>query len=357
MKSKVVKLHLLIFASLVVLSFAFFSFAQENADSNKNIFLDSDQDGLSDEEEKAYGTDPRVADTDHDGYSDGAEIKGGYNPLIPAPGDRIMENNDAALAPSDSETNKNLTKEVAQKISDLTKDPEKKNITMEDIQGLVDESLNTSLSEEDLPEITLDDIKIKKQNYSKLPKETADAKRKEDFSKYIAAVYYVLSSNSPKPVTSFDDVSSIVKSISADIISAVSSGSAKKVEKISQDAEKTFDQLKDIEVPEELADTHIKALRFIKYSVSMKDYVNINYEDPLTYMTNLAKMNALVVALMDFYDDIETAMIKYGLQYDALKSDLQSLGVPDLESTESDAKTDSPDGNSNETQSNASASQ
>jgi len=44
--------------------------------------VDSDSDGLFDREEvKVYGTDPLKADTDGDGYSDGVEVKGGFNPL------------------------------------------------------------------------------------------------------------------------------------------------------------------------------------------------------------------------------------------------------------------------------------
>lgn len=43
---------------------------------------DSDNDGLFDYEEvRVYGTDPLKADTDGDGYTDGQEVKGGYNPL------------------------------------------------------------------------------------------------------------------------------------------------------------------------------------------------------------------------------------------------------------------------------------
>jgi hypothetical protein len=45
--------------------------------------LDSDSDGLDDEEEKIYGTDPKNPDTDGDGYQDGQEVKSGYNPLGP----------------------------------------------------------------------------------------------------------------------------------------------------------------------------------------------------------------------------------------------------------------------------------
>ena len=43
---------------------------------------DTDSDGLSDyDEAKIYGTDPVDSDSDGDGYIDGEEIKGGYNPL------------------------------------------------------------------------------------------------------------------------------------------------------------------------------------------------------------------------------------------------------------------------------------
>ncbi|MEA1936627.1 MAG: hypothetical protein U9N04_00765, partial [Patescibacteria group bacterium] len=44
---------------------------------------DSDQDGLSDEMEAFYGTDPNNPDTDGDGFSDGNEVTRGYDPLLP----------------------------------------------------------------------------------------------------------------------------------------------------------------------------------------------------------------------------------------------------------------------------------
>ena len=43
--------------------------------------IDTDGDGLSDDEERALGTDPLKADTDGDGYSDATEVRSGYNPL------------------------------------------------------------------------------------------------------------------------------------------------------------------------------------------------------------------------------------------------------------------------------------
>lgn len=43
--------------------------------------LDSDHDGLTDQDEVKYHTDPLNSDTDRDGYPDGSEIQKGYNPL------------------------------------------------------------------------------------------------------------------------------------------------------------------------------------------------------------------------------------------------------------------------------------
>ncbi|MDD5071176.1 MAG: hypothetical protein PHQ42_00345 [Patescibacteria group bacterium] len=45
------------------------------------LMIDSDQDGLPDDMERRFGTDPFKADTDGDGYDDGAEVKNNYNPL------------------------------------------------------------------------------------------------------------------------------------------------------------------------------------------------------------------------------------------------------------------------------------
>lgn len=44
---------------------------------------DRDLDGLGDDDERRYGSNPSVADTDGDGFSDGEEVSGGYNPNGP----------------------------------------------------------------------------------------------------------------------------------------------------------------------------------------------------------------------------------------------------------------------------------
>jgi len=45
------------------------------------LIIDSDEDGLPDDLEKYYQTNPQDSDSDDDGYLDGEEINNGYNPL------------------------------------------------------------------------------------------------------------------------------------------------------------------------------------------------------------------------------------------------------------------------------------
>ena|GEM_PF-6927380 len=59
---------------------------EESSVSSKVVVLvtpvaDSDADGLDDEEEVTYNTDPQRGDTDRDGLSDGSEVAAGTNPL------------------------------------------------------------------------------------------------------------------------------------------------------------------------------------------------------------------------------------------------------------------------------------
>ena len=54
-----------------------------NDPADDAMFVDSDDDGLSDLREEELGTDPNVADTDGDGLSDGGEVSLGTDPLDP----------------------------------------------------------------------------------------------------------------------------------------------------------------------------------------------------------------------------------------------------------------------------------
>ena len=55
--------------------------------------IDSDHDGLTDQQEAYWGTDPYNPDTDGDGFKDGEEVASGHNPLKAGPDDKIFPDN------------------------------------------------------------------------------------------------------------------------------------------------------------------------------------------------------------------------------------------------------------------------
>lgn len=330
MKVKNISLTVLVLAVLLVASFAFYATAENSSQGTKNIFQDSDQDGLSDEEEKLYGTDPHRADTDGDGYSDGAEVKSGYDPTKPAPGDKIVTDAAPKTASSQNQNGSgqansqgepvNLTKLVSQKVAEISQssNPEDQQMSLDELQSMVGDSMNSanSFSADSLPAIDKKDLKIKKQNYGPSDSDKAKEKKKEDFINYIAAVGYIMSSNSPEPVTSISDMTSVSTSITQKIVSALVNRDSQSLEDLNKSGDKMFAQLKEVEIPEELVDTHVKALRFALYAKELEKYVPENPTDPLGDIANFGKIEAFISVLSQFIDDVQTDFDKYGVSYD-----------------------------------------
>jgi hypothetical protein len=328
----------LLLSVLVILSIAWYSSAQEQSTTQNNIFLDSDQDGLTDQEEKTYGTDPNKADTDGDGYSDGSEVKSGYDPLKAAPGDKlapaIAETNSTSTQENDQE---NMTQVVAEKISALATDSSSGNsdVSLEEINNIVDEALNVSSTAPEIASFTKEDLKIKKQDFSGLSTDQIKKKKKDDFSTYITQVFYIISSNSPTPITSNEDFSSINSQLTQTITSAILSRDASSLEDLQKSGNNILEQMKEVEVPEDLIDTHLKALNFYTYSEKLVDYINPNPDDPVEDMANFSQLEGFISSLMTFNQEVQSKFSEYGLTYDeTMKKQLKDLGIElDLEST------------------------
>jgi hypothetical protein len=351
MKIKNIHVCLAILCCLVFLSFAFFvsaQQAQQNGSTQNNVFLDSDQDGLTDQEERALGTDPYNPDTDGDGYSDGAEVKSGYDPLKAGPDDKLIPDagnasSDQGNTSGDQAQSPNLTNEVAQKITDLTDttDPSDQQVSMDQIQSIIDQSINPGQTAVDgasttasqsqtsdiTPQFTIKDIKIQKQNYKNLSDSEAAKKKKEDFANYISAVYYILSSNSPKPITSAQDITSVASSISQEVMSAIDSRDSSSLDDLSKSGDKMLEQLKEVEVPADLVDLHLKAMNFASLAQQMKSSLKPNAADPLSDIVSLSKLDAFVQSLSEFSDEAQTKFDQYGLTFDDIQGKLKDLGV------------------------------
>lgn len=330
-KNKVTSSLFILFI-LVIFSCGFFAIAQEK-NSTQNVFLDSDQDGLSDSEEKTYGTNPLKADTDGDGYSDGVEVKGGYDPLKPAPGDKIIsEEKTSTNSPENisATSDENLTAKISQKVSGIaaSNDPDQQQISLSEVETLVNDSINDTSLISTIDEITLEDLKIKKQDYKKLSEEKRTKKLKEDATDYMIALFYIFSSNSPYPITSSDDLFSMQNPILTTISSSILTRDSKKLADLAKSGEKMIEQMKNLEVPEDLAEMHLKAIRFAQFSTTLQGYLDINSSDPIADLINVSKIQGFLDTFMGFISDMQNKMSEYGITYDdSIKSKLKDLGV------------------------------
>ncbi len=306
-------LSLLVFVGIFIFSFSFFTSAQERATSDKNIFLDSDQDGLSDEEEKAIGTDPFNPDTDGDGYSDGIEYRSGYNPLKPAPGDKIIPDKEKVeiekvveLIPGDDE---NLTKEMSVEVAKLisSKEGEGQEIAIEELDSIIQKITAQELAFEDLPEVDESEIKIKKQKYGKLSAEEREQRELRDAQEYLVSVAYLLITNSPREINSGKDL----ESFSSDLIKRTSSLSynlydTSYFEDLAARGEKVLEQLKDIEVPEKQLELHKKGLKLAKFAASLKDTAKPDPTDPIKTIANFSKIQNILSLSNEYAQEVFT---------------------------------------------------
>jgi hypothetical protein len=332
MKIKKIQLSLIVLSVLTLGSFAFYVAAQEKATTNKNIFFDSDQDGLSDTEEKAYGTDPRNADTDGDSYSDGAEVKAGYDPLKHAPNDKLIPGTNASAPSGAADPNaRNLTTEMAQKISSIlsSTDSSNQDVSLDQIKGIVSESIDVKVSDQDLPEVSKDDIKIKAQSFKGMSDKQIAARKKEDLSDYLVALSYIISSNSDTPLTSTSSINGFLNSLTQEVSSSITTRDPKKLEALSANGQKMIDQIKDISVPEDLADIHLKALSMFNYAQNLRTSVAAHPDDPMSDIASFSRIASFITYVSAFATDVNKKVDEYGLVYDdSIKSKLSSYGVP-----------------------------
>ncbi len=333
MKIKNIKVSIFIFTLVLVTSFSLRAYSQNINTSDKNIFLDFDQDGLSDEEEKLYGTDSNNSDTDGDGYSDGIEIKSGYDPLKPAPGDKIITSNtqdkndikessisqqSVSITEKDSTEEKNLTEELSLEISKLISErsAEQQEITLNDLDSLIQKSIGEVLTFEDLPDVSDDEIIIKKQNYSKLSEEKRIQKEKEDALEYLTALSYIIVNNLPQKINSVEDFEKLVGIIDDNINLFVSSNftNIAYFQNLAEKNEKILLQISEIEVPESLLDLHKKGIQICKYAINLKNEINPDPKDPVSIIVNISKVQNLISLSMMLSEEIIKKMESLGIE-------------------------------------------
>lgn len=324
---------------LVVLVFAWLGLAHAN-NNGLNIFQDRDQDGLSDSEEMAYGTDPDNEDSDGDGYSDGAEVRSGYNPLKPAPGDRIViekEPEQPKVAGSSDENNngENLTDLFIEKIQEekggeidvlqqFSQNPEEFtdldefeklseiSLTKQDIETILQDSLSGQLEQDQLEMLDESEIVVLEKPTGK-DDEEIKKKEKEQIEQYFTAVGYVSLSHSPVEIENENELDTKAIDFINQLAIYVQQGNTEEMDNLRQDGQEMFDETKEIPVPEVLKDVHLTGLSVLNYVLKIDPEDLANSNDPINQILIIGKVQAALSELENMQEQVINILDEYGI--------------------------------------------
>lgn len=326
-KTKIWNGSFLVFLLITSLTFGVMALADEQ-EAITSYLQDGDQDGLSAEEEKALGTDPTNSDTDGDGYSDGVEIESGYDPLKPAPGDRITPDA-TATSQMDENTNEgtvNLTDIASDELINLVQEKQSAEqeqdqiLTPDDLNAVVAKVVQNANQEVELPEVDVDDIKVKEPAKG-LSEEELQAEKKQDTLEYLTTVSYILMSNSPVTVHSKEDVSNVLLQASQNMMLVLSTGNFNgfngiaNVSDLKTKSNKALEEINALEVPENMIDMHVKAIQIVKLVVSMGETISaMNFDrDPIGQMAQLSKLQGAMFTIQNFLNNATSKMTDLGI--------------------------------------------
>ncbi len=309
------KFTLFLFFSLLILSTAFFVFADDVVNT-KNIFQDSDQDGLSNDEEKLYGTNPSVKDTDGDGYGDGIEVESGYDPLKPAPGDKIIKESSSVSSATSSEESENLTQKAASEIVNILKSTDENGqaVSLDDVNESVQKVLSGSVEEVTLPDVDIKDIKIKKGPSKNLSEKKRAEQERSDITEYLTVVSYIIANNSPQSFRTENEFVGLISSLATQSISSLAGGNTQQLNALSGVAEKILEQLKEVEVPAAMLDLHIKALKMAKYSLQLNKNLKIDPTDPFGQIAEFSKWQGFLGVTSEYFTELEAKLTEYNIK-------------------------------------------
>lgn len=284
----------------------------------ENIFVDSDQDGLSNEEERLYKTDPQKRDTDGDGYSDGVEVKSGYDPLKKAPGDKLFavaSTKKEGSAGSDSEEN-NLTLGLSQEIASVIteKSASGEDISLEDLDARVNELLSGKGSEVVLPPIDIKGLRIKNPISTKLSEKDRKEEEKKQSVKYLTAMAYIFANNAPQKFTNEEEMASSLSLLSGQLMSSLSGANKEMITTLADNGRETLKQAREVEIPDHMLALHIKALQLAEYAISLEAEIKSSDSDPMSGISDMMKIQSLLSASLGYVSEVEAKMKEYGIE-------------------------------------------
>ncbi len=303
MKIKYLKNLFLLLCILFLAGFNYFSFAATNNSKDATVAIDTDNDGLSDNEENLYGTDPKNPDTDGDSYSDGVEVRSGYSPIKAAPEDRVVAVETNNLTTQVTTSRLSLTDTFMDDFQKFVATKDGQEISAEEVKNFTDAEFAAKVTPTDintLPEVDRTQIKIKSQKYLSLSEADRKEEIRKDAAQYLNQLVYLLISNAPVPILTTADFNTFQKDFSDRLLDSTSAENIIYFSDMGNRLDLFSQQLETLEVPETLIEIHIKFIRITKGALSLRTTTYSNStSDPMGKIIVLTKANDLIKLFSD----------------------------------------------------------
>jgi V8-like Glu-specific endopeptidase len=127
---------------------------------------------------------------------------------------------------------------------------------------------------------------------------------------------YIFANNSPSAFQTQDDLQSLATDVTDQANNALLLGDFSYISNLSKNGERMLEQIRGVEVPEAMVETHLKALRMAKYAISLKDELvatQNNTDDPLKNIATLSKIQGFMNTTLTFATEFESKLAAYGI--------------------------------------------
>jgi len=133
--------------------------------------------------------------------------------------------------------------------------------------------------------------------------------------KYLAQMAYIAVSNSSISSLSVDDLKSNLSAEQQNLLVALSSGDQQKIDEYAKKARLSIDQSKKVEVPFILKDVHKAGLALSIYTLTLKDKVILDPEDPLKSLVALSSVQAAAFEAIKVQEALLKILNDYEIEF------------------------------------------
>ncbi|MDO8492879.1 MAG: hypothetical protein Q7S34_04525 [bacterium] len=265
---------------------------------------DSDSDELKDWEEVLWKTDPYNPDTDGDNAQDGDEVKGGRDPSVPGPNDKLTSQESLATVEKNAKA-----AEVLTPTDIVARDLFSKYVAARQGNKELDQNIEQQIADSVLQR--QEQITSHPRLYTEgdlLATEDSDSQALRDYGNKMGAIV----------IKNFRQ-----QEYELDILnSAIQKNDRKRIEDLNpiiNNYKNSLEESLKVSVPKKAVGTHLKFMNALSKIITSLEAMKNVFADPITAMVYFGEYPTAVQSLRDAFNDARDLFIRNNITFDSNK--------------------------------------